>query len=256
MNLSLKSAPFVAAIAVLSLGTGSANAALIPGTDATFNSSVFISLAERSNTNAILRNLVIDTGSRALDVFAGTPWSTTAAQEAEILAFVSSAAQTSRVVFNVGGSLNDQSSDTDRFGFLSTGNAAGPAVDGFAQLATGVQNTLQKIGNSNNGTFNANGILLSTGPALPGFHGNQWGNNYGGALLPNNEVLLGAVNQIVGWRFDATTFEIGRFVLGPITSSSLTGDITFGTVVPVPAAVWLFGSALGLIGVMRRRAAA
>ena len=27
-------------------------------------------------------------------------------------------------------------------------------------------------------------------------------------------------------------------------------------VVPVPAAVWLFGSALGLIGVMRRRATA
>ena len=255
MNLSLKSAPLAAAVAVFAMGTGSASAALVSGTDASANSSVFISLAERSNTNAIIRNLVIDIGARALDVFAGTPWSTTAAQEAEVLAFVSSSAATSRVVFNVGGSLNDQTGDTDRFGFLSTGNAAGPAVDGFAQLSTGVANTIQKIGNSNNGTFNANGILLSTGPALPGFHGNQWGNNYGGALQPSNEVLLGAFNQIVGWRLDPNTFEIVRSVLGPVSSNLQSGDITFG-VVPVPAAVWLFGSALGLIGVMRRRAAA
>ncbi len=251
MNLSLKSAQLAAAIAIFAIGTGSASAALIPGTDTSFSSSVFISLAERSNTNAILRNLVIDTGSRALDVFAGTPWSTTAAQEAEILAFASSVAATSRVVFNVGGSLNDQSSETDRFGFLSTGNAVGPAVDGFAQLSTGIANTLQKIGDSNNGTFNANGILLSTGPALPGFHGNQWGNNYGGALLPSNEVLLGDVNQIVGWRFDATTFEIGRFVLGSITSQN-PGDISFNaTVVPLPATVWLLASGIGLLGVRR-----
>jgi hypothetical protein len=30
-------------------------------------------------------------------------------------------------------------------------------------------------------------------------------------------------------------------------------DFQFGTVVPIPATVWLFGSALGLLGWVRRR---
>jgi hypothetical protein len=250
MNVSLKAAPVAVAMAVLAMG--SANAALIPGTDPSSNSSVFISLAERNSLNQVVRNLVIDTGSRALDVFAGTPWSTTAAQEADILAFVGSAATTSRIVFNVGGALTDGSFSTDLQGFLTTGNAAGPAVDDFSQLNAGVINTITKISNANNGTFNANGVLTANTPSDPGFHANGWGDSYGGAIQPSNEVLLGAANQIIGWKTNAN-FEIIRAVLGPITSNLQTGDISFGAaVVPVPAAVWLLASAFGtLIGLRR-----
>jgi hypothetical protein len=49
-----------------------------------------------------------------------------------------------------------------------------------------------------------------------------------------------------------------RYGGGAITCGTLairTLDIT-GTVVPVPAAAWLFGSALGLLGVARRKLAA
>jgi hypothetical protein len=249
MNLSLKLAPLAAAIAAFAVGTGSASAALIPGTDASSNSSVFISLAERNNLNQVVRNLVIDTGARALDVFGGTPWSTTPGQEADILAFVGSAAATSSIVFNVGGALTDGSFATDLQGFLTTGNAEGPAVDGFAQLNAGVINTITKISNANTGTFNANGVLTANTPSDPGFHANGWGDSYGGAIQPSNEVLLGAANQIISWKTNSN-FEIIRAVLGPITSNLQTGDISF-TVVPLPATVWLLASGLGLIAARR-----
>jgi len=51
--------------------------------------------------------------------------------------------------------------------------------------------------------------------------------------------------------FDGTTLVIGDG-LPPGTAGSQ--QMIFTTVVPVPAAVWLFGSALGLLGWMRRRA--
>jgi hypothetical protein len=51
---------------------------------------------------------------------------------------------------------------------------------------------------------------------------------------------------------------LGTFTLPPAlggAQATLKADVVFTGVVPVPAAVWLFGSALGLMGVMRRRAA-
>jgi hypothetical protein len=256
MNVSLKSVPLAAAIALFTVGTGSASAALNEGTDGSSNSSVFISLAERNSLNQVVRNLVIDTGARALDVFAGTPWSTTAAQEAFIQSFVASAAVTSSIVFNVGGALTDSSFATDLQGFLTTGNAVGPAIDGFSALSGGVGTTIAKISNANNGTFNANGVLTANIPSDPGFHGNGWGDDYGGTIQPSNEVLLGAANQIIGWKLgDLVSFEIIRSQLGSITSNLQTGDISFNaTVVPVPAAAWLLVSALGTLAGLRRTA--
>jgi hypothetical protein len=49
-----------------------------------------------------------------------------------------------------------------------------------------------------------------------------------------------------------TTFKDGLFATLNLTSNQLQ----IGPVVPVPAAVWLFGSAMGLLGVIRRRVAA
>jgi hypothetical protein len=242
------------AVAVVLLASANAaDAALLTGfSDASFNTSVFISVVERNASNQVLRNLVIDTGARALDVFGGSPWSTTAAQEAQILNFL--ATSTGTVRFNIGGGLNDQSFSTDRQGFLTTGNAAGPASDGYSQLGTAITNIDTFIGNTANGTFNSSGVLAANVAIDPGWHNFAWGNDVGGGIETNNEVLFGANSIIVGWRTDAATFEIIRSVLGPVRSNLVTGDISFGTVVPVPAAAWLMGSAVGLLGYLRRRA--
>jgi hypothetical protein len=249
-----------AAIATVTLfAAGAANAALNDGlADASANTSVFISVVERNSVNQVVRNLVIDTGARTLETFGGTPWSTSIQQESQILAFLGTAAVDSTVRFNVGGALNDLSFATDLRGFLTSGSATGPGAFDFTALDSGVGNINTFIGNSNPGVFNPAGVQAANGPADAGWHVTAWDNSVGGAILPSNEILLGAGSQLTGWRLDLNTFEINRFELGPLTSNLLTGDISFGVqaAVPVPAAVWLFGSALGLLGALRRRMAA
>jgi hypothetical protein len=204
--------------AVTLLASGAADAALMNGfSDASSNTSVFISVVERNVSNEVLRNLVIDTGARSLDVFAGTYWSTTAAQEAQILAFLGSA--TGIVRFNIGGALNDTSFGTDLQGFLTTGGAAGPAIDGYAQLGTAITNIDTFIGDTAGGTFNVNGILAAGAAIDPGWHNVAWGNDVGGGIETNNEILFGLNSQIVGWKTAANTFEI---ILSPALSPLAT----------------------------------
>jgi hypothetical protein len=257
MTLESKGTLAAALAGVMLLTAETADAALMNGfSDASFNTSVFISVVERNNTNQVVRNLVIDTGARAADVFAGNYWSTTAAQEAQILAFLGSA--TGTVGFNVGGALNDQSFATFNFGFLTSGVAAGPGPADYTALGTGVTNIDTFIGNTAGGSFNVNGVLAANAAIDPGWHDLAWRNDIGGAILPSNEIAFGQVSQILGWKTRDPDYEIVRAILGPLNSNPLTGDITFGvaSVVPVPAAVWLFGSAVGLLGVVRRRRAA
>jgi hypothetical protein len=241
------------ALAVVGLASaGSANAALMNGfSDGSFNTSVFISVVERNSTNQTLRNLVIDTGTRTLDSFGGLSWSTTPEQEAQILAFLASAAATSSVSFNIGGGLNDQSFSTDLQGFLTTGDATGPAVDGFAQLGTAITNIDTFIGNTANGTFNAAGVLAANAAIDPGWHNVAWGSDVGGGIEVSNEVLFGRAAPLTGWKTDAS-FAIIRSALGGVESNRETGDISF-TAIPLPGAAWLIAPAMGLLAPWIRR---
>jgi hypothetical protein len=62
------------------------------------------------------------------------------------------------------------------------------------------------------------------------------------------DATCGMVGQnCLGWRI-----QIGLFTLGSSVTQTLFDNVRLEAV-PVPAAVWLFGSALGLLGWMRRR---
>lgn len=249
-----------AAAAVMLLGAAGADAALVDGINDTVNysSSVFLSIAERDDVNQVVRNLFVDTGASTWDSFASTPWSTTAAQEATILGFINNATTAGHTVkLTVGGALVDLSFATDKRAFLASSSDAGPAVDGsgFPQLDNGIVTVLTVIGNINQPgvVFDANGILAANTPSDPGWHDSNWGSSYNGTLF-NNEVLFGNSADLTGWKMNEN-YEIVRSVLGPLTSDVTTGDVSFNAV-PLPGAVWLFGSAIGLAGAWRRRSAA
>ena len=258
MNVNLKGV--WAAGAMILLAAGNAQAQLNDGTDGSFSTDLFISVVERdATTNTAVANLIIGIeGTNALDFSDnGTAWSTTAAQEQDILNFINAA--TGTISFNVGAALTDQSFGTDLQAAITSGNSQGPAFDGFSALGTAITKIQSQISNANNGSFNANGVLLAADSSQFGFHDFAWGNNIGGGIQPSNEVAFGASSVMQQWRLDLNQGGIIQsFIggdLGLLTSDLATGDISF-SVVPVPAAVWLFGSALGLLGWVRRRAAA
>ena len=90
---------------------------------------------------------------------------------------------------------------------------------------------------------------FSSPPALPGFNG-LWGTITVQAPGTGGVITLGGSLADTGLGlFDAT--------FSGIIGADFSDTVSIPVVVPVPAAVWLFGSGLlGLIGVARRRKAA
>ncbi len=251
MNLNLKSACAAAAMSLMLAGP--ASAAIVSTATET---GLFISVVSRDN-GAITGNLVIDLGINASDFFDGTvsSWMTSTAQSAAIADFASNAVGT--VSFNIGGA--ELVTNSENWGFISTGAVTGPGLADFVAFNTGVQNTLQQVSFANQGDqFDADGVLAASLPADPGFHGSSnWNNNIGGAVNGSNEILLGQGGDLTLWSLSFAAQGFVETALNPVTSDLVTGKISVASsVVPVPAAVWLFGSALGLLGWVRSRISA
>ncbi len=71
------------------------------------------------------------------------------------------------------------------------------------------------------------------------------------------QITLGGVTSLSLSGITLGTFTIPAGIGPPVggQTGTLKADILFTGVVPVPAAVWLFGSGLGLLGGLRRRVA-
>jgi hypothetical protein len=81
---------------------------------------------------------------------------------------------------------------------------------------------------------------------------------FDGGFTINDTGIGQTINQQIGGPLpgDVNLFTSARVLIGDFDGDFATGSITAfsATVVPVPAAVWVFGSGLlGLIGVARRK---
>ena len=67
--------------------------------------------------------------------------------------------------------------------------------------------------------------------------------------LGSAQVTYDVQGFYLGWAGD----NIGQILLSPISGDAVLFDDLSYSVVPIPAAVWLFGSSLGLLGWLRRK---
>lgn len=257
------------AASVLFAVAGSSQAAIINGNDsADGNGELFISIF-RDNLSP--ESMVIDTNVGVFDVRDGivTGWTSTAQQTADILAFLGTAPITD-FVFNAGATTNiidifDTTKNADLGVWFTTTGDGQLAPQASSDLETLRQKTGAQINDINN--FNDADLDSVTGinDGELGYHDNSrlWGDSVGSTLgVLKNEAAVGtdlAVYNLFNgstnpdpfaFEYEPTVVQYGFLSIDPATgvaSWSLTA-------VPVPAAVWLFGSGmLGLVGVARRR---
>lgn len=176
----------------------------------------------------------------------------------------------SNLLFNIAGyNSTFDGADVSSAGFYLT-SPTGPndtliesgfgQLPGYSQFLDGYKIAIQNgtvIGTGDNLGYLLSGATYAGagstwGDSMRGLPGQfSWGSTAGDASSP----LAG-----FAWGLDNTTFQTGDPVQSAIAGAPAfwTLDLTSGTLkysaVPVPAAVWLFGSALlGLAGAIRRR---
>lgn len=252
------------AAAVAMAVSGGANAAILNGqqTQGQAPGELFVVVTD----TAAQKSFALDLGMTTTDflaIEATGSLSYDLASYAEYSHFMSTA---NPLVYNIAGF---DSRNASLAGFFTA--AMGADVSGAAgQSSNFVQNAGQNIAshiaglNGDAGTltnFTENFAGLSDGANGDAGYGNAstWGSSMGGSVPFSTFVNVGE---------DAMFYNMGVVVNGrsvmstvnPFTSTwnlDAAGQLSYGSVsaVPVPAAVWLFGSGLvGLVGVARRRA--
>ena len=154
----------------------------------------------------------------------------------------------------VGSTADSQYNADAELNFTATGGAT---VNG---ITTGTTGTIEIVG------FISGLVGSSTNPVtlLSGtfnswsFQNNGIASVFSGSGLDDKDPdLLKALGVPLDTQFEFFGFTLGYDLTsdGVLIADSISTDIINTSVVPVPAAVWLFGSGLiGLVGVARRRA--
>ncbi len=264
MNLKLKT--LVVAIAMVAAGTAQAaivtdgyagGAGLGSGTG---DGELFLSILDPGVNQSLVLDLNLTVNQFRFNN--ASLINTFSVTDATLASFIAASPNQSLMRWNMGGLSN--SGFGPNAGLVTTHGNAGTIIDAgeapFDDNAlTSGMGFIEQYANGNPTTA----IVGSSTPA--GHMGGFWGNNIGGAITFNNEQIGFASTQLMSFialgQTDVsdlngapyvTAFADGQWMVNPTSGTvSYVGQVS---AVPVPAAVWLFGSGLlGLVGISRRR---
>ncbi len=268
MSITLKAA---AAAVVLAL-TGTANAAFTGSISKdegkTGDGELFINIFRNSANPA---TIVLDTNISANDLINGTVTSFTSnAVQTQAVADFFATAPISDFLFDAG-AVQD-STEIDKFGMLLTNtvttttppdaqNNLGAFFGYVSNMQLWVDQVNQGEGAGPDGMLQPVAAAAGTS-APPG----DWSNGFQGwngdadtlQWIPTTDTAVSNDLTLYRYHYDPDTFESLSTVMGLLSIDTATGVVSYSaSPVPVPAAVWLFGSGLiGMVGVARRRRAA
>lgn len=235
-----------AAISALLLAAGVADASIIVPTDAA-GSEMLLNIVNKSNNASYTLDLGVQAGA-----LAGGTYNLDAGAQS----FIAGAGGLAGVQFSVIG-----------------GGGAGATNNSFVSSSANDLTAITAPGNGTQGQWK-NLLLdligpMNAGDPSPVTDDNGYGAFAAGAL-PNYDFAGGPLwqssNSAINNLFDATgpvslfnvAFGSNAFAKAVITDTGLDATLSLNalsiTPIPVPAAAWLFGSALGLLGWVRGRA--
>jgi hypothetical protein len=168
------------------------------------------------------------------------------------------------VRWNMAAAYNNYGDNYDDLGYLTTAPSAPIANVNTLTGWAGLSDALMRIDNytnSINAEIGANNSLLVTSASSNAYHDLYWGDTW----HTSGHSTEGGLGDSLGFYWVASNYSVdgdgsssrvveflGTWTLA--TDGTLTYSVAPASVIPVPAAVWLLGSALvGLVGVARRK---
>ncbi len=272
MKLKLKT--LVAAMAMVA--TGAVQAAIstddwsqLNGGNGTGAGELFLSMYDPS----VSQSLVVDLNLTVSNFMTNNASliNTFSLSNAALQSFIGASPNQSLMQWNLGAISNGPG--FGGIGILTTHGNAGATIDpatdigpnNGTQLLAALDNGSGYVNNNN--TFNPtpSGDPTVQGSSDPGYHfGGLWAGSFGGGTWSWDNQHIGftggelmsfiQINQVdfIDGVPNITAFSNAEWMVNPNTGTvSYVGQVS---AVPVPAAVWLFGSGmLGLVGIARRR---